>query len=89
MAAHIDLLPTIAEFCGVTNPRTLPLDGRSLAGLLTGARQEWPDRKLFVKGAIRTQRWLLVRSDKGDSLYDITTVRLRLSDFDVTLIVTA
>ena len=71
MAAHIDLLPTIAEFCGVTNPRTLPLDGRSLAGLLTGARQEWPDRKLFVKGAIRTQRWLLVRSDKGDSLYDM------------------
>ena len=30
------MLPTIAEFCGVAEPKTLPLDGRSLVPLLTG-----------------------------------------------------
>ena len=59
IAAHIDLLPTIAEICGVQKPKTLPLDGRSVLPLLTAAAGDWPDRTLFEGGAARTQRWRL------------------------------
>jgi arylsulfatase A-like enzyme len=48
IAAHIDLLPTIAELCGVADPKTLPLDGRSLVPLLKGAADDWPDRMIFA-----------------------------------------
>jgi len=49
IAAHVDLLPTIAELCGVTDPRTLPLDGVSLVPLLTGQTRDWPDRMIFAR----------------------------------------
>ena len=49
IAAHVDLLPTIAELCGVPLPRTQPLDGRSLAGLLMAKGQDWPDRMIFTR----------------------------------------
>jgi arylsulfatase A len=59
IAAHIDLLATIADICGVPAPRTLPLDGVSLLPLLSGQPAAWPDRMLFETGAVRTQRWRL------------------------------
>ncbi len=59
IAAHIDLLPTIAEICGVKRPRTLPLDGKSLLPLLVNQVSSWPDRMLFERGAVRTQRFRL------------------------------
>ena len=34
IAAHIDLLPTLMEYCGVRNYKTKPLDGRSLVPLI-------------------------------------------------------
>ena len=49
IAAQVDLLPTIAELCGVTNPRTLPLDGVSLVPLLTGRTRDWPGRMIFAR----------------------------------------
>lgn len=48
IAAHVDVLPTIAELCGASDPKTLPLDGRSLVPLLNGAPGDWPDRMIFV-----------------------------------------
>ena len=51
IAAHVDLLPTIAELCGIANPPTLPLDGRSLVPLLTGKARDWPDRMIFARSA--------------------------------------
>lgn len=59
IAAHIDLLPTIAEICGAGRPKTPPLDGVSLAPLLLKQATDWPDRMLFERGAVRTQRWRL------------------------------
>ncbi len=72
MAAHIDLLPTLAELTGVRLPDSLSLDGRSLVPLLTGDGGEWPDRMLFFHhsraeilqrypGAVRTADFRLVR----------------------------
>ncbi len=57
IAAHIDLLPTIAAIASAANPKTLPLDGVDLTGLLLGTAGDWPDRILFEKKAVRTQRW--------------------------------
>ncbi len=48
LAAHIDLLPTIAALCGVKHPETKPLDGVNLAPLLleTGGA---PPRMIFTR----------------------------------------
>lgn len=72
IAAHIDLMPTILEVCGVPVPPELRLDGRSLWPLLTRTAGQWPARTLFFQAhrgdvpvryhncAIREQRWKLV-----------------------------
>jgi arylsulfatase A-like enzyme len=81
LTAHIDVLPTLAELCGVEIPDGLDLDGRSLVPLLKqsdGAGR--PERTLVVhsqriehpekwrKSAVMTPRWRLVN---GEELYDI------------------
>ncbi|MCH1441807.1 MAG: arylsulfatase [Rubripirellula sp.] len=72
IAAHIDLLPTIADAAGVNVPARANVDGRSLLPLLEGKRPDWPDRHLVLQVhrgdqpvryhhmAVRNQRWKLV-----------------------------
>ena len=79
LAAHIDVLPTLAEMAGVTAPAELDLDGKSLLPLLR-SQGEWPDRTLAVhsqridfperwrKSAVMTQQWRLIN---GEELYDM------------------
>jgi len=49
IAAHFDLLPTLAEMCKAELPKTNPLDGRNLSPLLLGKRGsgDWSDRMFF------------------------------------------
>ena len=80
LTAHIDVLPTLAELCGVELPDGLDLNGHSLVPLLKGTAENWPERTLFVhsqriehpekwrKSAVMTDRWRLVN---GGELYDI------------------
>jgi Sulfatase len=49
LAAHIDVLPTILEACGVEVPAGLKLDGRSILPLLLGEKTAWPDRTIFLQ----------------------------------------
>jgi len=79
LTAHIDILPTLIELCGLKKPENLTFDGTSLVPLLTGTGQ-WPERTLFVhsqriehpqkwrKCAVMTERWRLIN---GRELYDI------------------
>jgi arylsulfatase A-like enzyme len=79
LAAHVDIVPTLLEICGIPPPQGLQLDGTSLVPLLDG-RGQWPERTLFVQShridhpqpwrqsAVLTQRWRLVN---GSELYDI------------------
>ncbi|MEX0792635.1 MAG: arylsulfatase [Pirellulaceae bacterium] len=79
LAAHFDLIPTLAEVCGLDLSETLPLDGKSLVPLLSEQEVNWPERTLFVHSqrvpqpqkwrncAVLTQRWRLVN---GKELYD-------------------
>jgi arylsulfatase A-like enzyme len=74
IAAHIDLTPTILDACGVSTPREVRFDGRSLLPLLARDVPDWPDRTLFFQAhrgdvpvawhnaAVRTDRWKLVRN---------------------------
>ncbi|MBN2293186.1 MAG: arylsulfatase [Pirellulales bacterium] len=83
IAAHIDILPTIVELCGLPKPETLPLDGVSLVPLLCGGKAEdWPQRMLFTHqirgrglelrlGAVRSQQWRAVHYGKNWLLYDM------------------
>jgi arylsulfatase/arylsulfatase A len=71
ISAHVDVLPTVLDACGVAAPAR-KLDGRSLLPLLRGAEVDWPDRALVIQShrgdapqryhnaLLRTQRWKLV-----------------------------
>ncbi len=80
--AHIDLLPTLAELCGLTGIDTLDLDGRSFASLLKDPMATWRDRLLFSfafgdekrireNGTVHSDRWTAVQQKGKWSLYDI------------------
>ena len=83
ITAHIDILPTLVELCGLPKPKTLPLDGVSLAPLLQDHKADkWPQRMIFTHqirgrgleqrlGAARSQRWRAVYYGKNWSLYDM------------------
>lgn len=83
IAAHIDLYPTLLELCGVPRPKDgKPLDGVSLAPLLFGKANDWPERLLFTHqarqgearpfpAAVRTQRYRLVLESDKPQLYDM------------------
>ena len=78
--AHIDLLPTLVELCGLKLPRAVEFDGRSLRQQLTDPHAVVPDRTLFVErqrtfkpekwqgAAGMTSRWRLVDNKE---LFDI------------------
>ena len=79
IAAHIDLLPTLADLCGVPRRETLPLDGVSLVPLLEGKTTNWPDRMIFShwgnRGSVRSQDWRAVKEGGKNAawqLYDMT-----------------
>ncbi|HUT33812.1 MAG TPA: arylsulfatase [Planctomycetota bacterium] len=80
IAAHLDVLPTVAAACGARVPPDIKLDGTSLLPLLAGDKAPWPDRTLYTQWhrgdepimyrscMARTQRWKLVN---GKELYDM------------------
>jgi arylsulfatase len=46
-AANIDVLPTVADLCGVKVPASIKLDGISLLPYLKGGKRDEKDRSLF------------------------------------------
>lgn len=80
-AQNVDLMPTLAEFCGVPLPQGAAVDGTSLASLLRGTGK-LPDRKFVVQysrdkvakwdSCVVWNQWRLV---KGEELYDVRADR--------------
>jgi arylsulfatase A-like enzyme len=80
LTAHIDILPTLVELCGMEKPDGPPIDGVSLIDVLQGDEDRLRDRTLLVhsqrlaevekwrKCAVMTEQWRLVN---GKELYDI------------------
>ena len=48
LAAHIDVLPTLADLCGISVPEEFAPDGVSLKPLLDGSDEEW-EREFLVE----------------------------------------
>jgi arylsulfatase A-like enzyme len=48
-AAHIDIMPTLLDACGVAVPKGLKLDGMSILPVLDGRATAGPDRTLFIQ----------------------------------------
>jgi len=73
LAAHIDVMPTILDACGVGVMAGMKLDGISLLPLLRNPSAPWPDRTLFFQWdsgqaprrgqayAVLSERWKLVQ----------------------------
>lgn len=80
ITAHVDVVPTLLDLCGIDSPKGVKFDGRSIRTLLTGKAQNWPDRMLITdsqrvkdpikwrKSSVMTSRWRLVN---GDQLFDM------------------
>ena len=72
LAGAIDLLPTLADLAGISVNNEKPLDGISLAPLLTGNPTDRPNRKIFShwrgRVSVRTPRY---RLDHQGRLYDM------------------
>ncbi len=72
IAGAIDLLPTLADFAGMTLNSPKPLDGISIAPLLKQESVEWPARLIFsswnTKTSVRSDRF---RMQAGDGLFDL------------------
>jgi hypothetical protein len=80
LSAHIDVLPTLIELCGLKRPWGIKFDGASLVPLLKSKASRWPDRTLLVhsqriehpekwrKSSVMTEQWRLIN---GKELYDI------------------
>jgi arylsulfatase A-like enzyme len=79
LTAHIDILPTLIDLCGLKKPQSVAFDGASLVPLIAG-KGDWPQRTLVVhsqriehpekwrKSAVMTDRWRLIN---GKELYDM------------------
>ena len=86
IAAHIDIFPTLLDFCDINAAPGIPIDGTSLVPLLTNTSTEkWPDRMIFTDrlfrnsipgkeipvGSVRTERWRATYERNKWSLYDM------------------
>ncbi|MCR9294466.1 MAG: arylsulfatase [bacterium] len=67
IAAAVDLMPTLADLCGIPFMPPKPFDGMSVAPLLRAERSEWPDRAIIShwnnRMSVRNQRFRL--DDRG------------------------
>ena len=82
LAAHIDLLPTLADLCDIKIPDSLRLDGLSLKASLLDERNAPSNRTIFThrywakklqlpNGAARSLRYRYVRTAKEESFFDL------------------
>jgi len=80
LTAHIDIMPSLIDMCGLKKPDGVKFDGRSFMALLRDQTNHWPSRTLVIQyrqstnppvkwdSAIVTDRWRLMG---GKELYDI------------------
>jgi hypothetical protein len=70
LTAHLDVLPTLMDLCGLHYSSELHGDGVSLRPLLEGNVDKWPDRTIVesFNKVVMTKRWRLVHNTE---LYDV------------------
>lgn len=80
ISAHIDVLPTLIELCGLKLNKPIDFDGKSLIPLINGSDENWSERLLITdsqrvehpikwrKSAVMSDNWRLVN---GEELYNM------------------
>ena len=80
ISAHIDVLPTLIELCGLELNKPIDFDGKSLMPLINGSDENWSERLLITdsqrvehpikwrKSAVMSDNWRLVN---GEELYNM------------------
>ncbi len=79
-AAHIDILPTLAEFCHVTLADSIRPDGISLVGLMEGKQKDNLNRLIFAQNkltnppiSVRDSVYIFVQGKENSFLYNLQT----------------
>lgn len=74
IASAIDILPSLMDLAGISNPYEKPLDGISLKPLLTESNPEWPERYVYShwngRVSVRNQNYIL---DNDNQLFDLSS----------------
>ena len=80
ISAHIDVLPTLIELCGLKLNKPINFDGKSLMPLINGSEENWSERLLITdsqrvehpikwrKSTVMSDNWRLVN---GKELYNM------------------
>ncbi len=88
LTAHIDILPTLVDLCGLTAPE-IKYDGTSLRDLLYPSEKAWTSRSLVVENqrvvdpikwrycSVMTEKWRLIN---GEELYDLQADHKQTTD---------
>jgi arylsulfatase B len=80
ITAHVDVLPTLIDLCGIEKPEEIKFDGTSLRALLEDRDVDWSDRLLItdsqrVKDPIKWRQSSVMSNDwrliNGKELYQI------------------
>ena len=85
LAAHIDILPTLAEICKIDLNYPNPIDGQSLQPLLVGGEISQKDRSLFSYWTRKyPELYFNMSLHKGDyKLVGRTSYDAKISDFQL------
>jgi arylsulfatase A-like enzyme len=85
MAAHLDVLPTVAELCQVALPNDRIIDGKSLIPLIKGGTLGWPERSLFTYWTRRyPELYSRMALQKGNfKLVGNTDYNAKIEDFEL------
>ncbi|MGB5275220.1 MAG: sulfatase-like hydrolase/transferase, partial [Flavobacteriaceae bacterium] len=85
MAAHVDILPTLAELCHVALPKERVIDGKSLVPLLKGEKVDWANRGLFFYWSRRYPELYhnMAIHKSGHKLVGNTAYNASIEDFEL------
>jgi arylsulfatase len=85
MAAHLDILPTVAEICNVELPNDRVIDGKSLIPLIKGKQVDWANRSLFTYWTRRyPELYSKMSLHKGNfKLVGNTDYNAKIEDFEL------
>ncbi len=95
IAAHIDIMPTLLDACGVDMPSNLEIDGMSLMPLLSQSGGDWPERTLFFQShrgnepqmynnfAVRNQKYKFLQNCRFWGRKDVGPEEYNFELFDI------
>jgi arylsulfatase len=85
MAAHIDILPTLADICRVELPKGRTIDGKSLLPLIEGQKVDWASRPLFFYWTRRYPEpyYNMALQKEGFKLVGMTDYDAPIEDFEL------